>query len=149
MEKWKQFYGFHKGFLSSHKFVWTCLKKWLQVSLLKALFQALGLQFQYTALHLSESYIQILDKNLDINELLHCQSWKREENLKSRLAPELRASSQTKTQTANGPLVSPVTNGCVSQHHCEKQQLLICFHALTESNWDFTDRMRWALWAQG
>lgn len=47
----------------------------------------------------------------------------------------LRPHHKQKQQVANDPLVSRVLTGSVSARDGEKQQALICFHALTESNW--------------
>lgn len=47
-----------------------------------------------------------------------------------------RALPQTqKRQVANDPLASRIPTGSVCARDWEKQQALICFHALTESNW--------------
>lgn len=60
----------------------------------------------------------------------------REQNHECRLVPTfLRPHHKQKQRVANDPLVSRVLTGSVSRHDCEKQQLLICFHAFTESNW--------------
>lgn len=58
------------------------------------------------------------------------------EKCEFRLVPTvLGPHHKQKQQAANDPSVSRVPTGSVSPGGCEKQQLLICFHAFTESNW--------------